>query len=235
MPITAVDNSNSKFSGSVYVSWSDERNGTTNKDVFIKFSRDQGQTWSETKRINNDKTQNEQFLSWFAIDQTTGFIYAVFYDRRNHYDTKTDVFLAVSKNGGETFENFEISESYFEPNNGVFFGDYTNIAATKGVAQAIWTRLDKNDLALITARIELDKLPKKTGFNVTSSGDYLVEVKNQNGETISTLAEKISLKKGLYSLQDLEIETILSSGLYYLELQLQSDKTVIDRLSIKIE
>ncbi len=235
MPITAIDNSNSNFSGSVYVSWSDERNGTTNKDVFIKYSRDQGQTWSETKKINNDPTQNEQFLSWLTIDQTTGFIYAVFYDRRNHYDTKTDVFLAVSKNGGETFENFEISESYFEPNKEVFFGDYTNIAATKGVAQAIWTRLDNKDLSLITARIELNKLPKKSGFNVTSSSDYLIVAKNQNGETISTLAEKVSLNKGLYSLQELNVKTNLSPGLYYLELQLLSDKSIIDRLSIKVE
>ena len=143
--------------------------------------------------------------------------------------------MADSKNGGETFENFEISESYFEPNKEVFFGDYTNIAATKGVAQAIWTRLDNKDLSLITAGIELNKLPKKSGFNVTSSSDYLIVVKNQNGEIISTLAEKVSLNKGLYSLQELNVKTNLSPGLYYLELQLLSDKSIIDRLSIKVE
>jgi len=235
MPVTAVDNSNSKFSNSVYVAWSDERNGTKNKDVFIKYSRDGGISWSETKRVNNDKTKNEQFLSWITIDQTTGYLYAVFYDRRNHFDTKTDVFIAISKDGGESFNNYEISEGYFEPNKKVFFGDYTNIAATKGVAQAIWTRLDNEELSLITATINDETLPIKSGFLITSANSYKIILKNELGDPIKILKENINLEKGIYSLKDLNVKTNLTSGLYYFELQFQYTETVIDRIALKID
>jgi hypothetical protein len=51
-----------------------------------------------------------------TIDQTNGYLYFVFYDRRESDKTMTDVYLAWSKDGGETIENIKISESPFKPN-----------------------------------------------------------------------------------------------------------------------
>jgi hypothetical protein len=56
-------------------------------------------------------------------------LYFVFYDRRNTANNFTDVYVARSTDGGETFTNFKVSQSSFNPTSGVFFGDYTNIAA----------------------------------------------------------------------------------------------------------
>jgi hypothetical protein len=49
--------------------------------------------------------------------------------------------MAVSYDGGETFENRLLSANSFVPNKGVFFGDYTNISATNGIVRPIWTSM----------------------------------------------------------------------------------------------
>ena len=100
-------------------------------------------------------------MPWMAIDQTTGFIYIVFYDRRDHHDLQTDVYLAWSVDGGASFKNVKISETSFVPDEKEFFGDYTNIAAHKGTITPIWTRMENGKTSIWTAVIkqsDLDKL-----------------------------------------------------------------------------
>ena len=83
LPITACDTSHSAYRGNIYINWSDQRNGTSNTDVFIIKSTDGGKTWGSVIKVNDDKTDRQQFFTWMTIDQTTGYIYVVFYDRRN--------------------------------------------------------------------------------------------------------------------------------------------------------
>ena len=59
--------------------------------------------------------------------------------------------MARSTDGGETFTNFKVSESSFNPNSNVFFGDYTNIAAFNKMVYPIWMRLDTSTLTVWTA------------------------------------------------------------------------------------
>ncbi|MEA3446012.1 MAG: T9SS type A sorting domain-containing protein, partial [Bacteroidota bacterium] len=99
-----------------------------------------------------------QFLTWMALDQATGFLWFVFYDRRNYNDNLTDVFMAVSKDGGQSFENFQISESPFVPNPNVFFGDYNNVTAFDNIVRPIWTRLHNSELSVWTALIDVQTI-----------------------------------------------------------------------------
>jgi len=154
MPVTACDVSNSPYRGTVYVMWSDQRNGVENTDVFLVKSTDGGETWGEIKRVNDDNTDRHQFFPWLAIDPATGIIYVVFYDRRNTAGDATEVYVARSVDGGESFENFKVSETPFIPSSGVFFGDYTNIAARNGKVYPIWMRLDDRNLSVWTAIID---------------------------------------------------------------------------------
>ena len=154
LPVTLCDISNSPYRGNIYVVWSDTRNGASDPDVFISKSTDGGATWSETNRINDDNANRAQFFPWAAVDQSTGYIYVVFYDRRNYADNQTDVFLAVSKDGGNTFKNLKISDTPFIPDPSVFFGDYTCIAAENGNIYPIWMRMDDKSLSIWTARIK---------------------------------------------------------------------------------
>ncbi len=151
LPITACDTSQSPFNGNIYINWSDQRNGTGNTDIFLSKSTDGGNTWSAVKKVNDDNTTRHQFFTWMTIDQTTGILYFVFYDRRNTSNNLTDVYMARSTDGGETFVNFKVSQSSFNPNSGVFFGDYTNIAALNKMVFPIWMRLDGSALSVWTA------------------------------------------------------------------------------------
>ena len=160
-PITACDVSEGKYKGTIYVNWADQSNGEEDTDVWLIKSTDGGKTWSKRLRVNNDQTKTQQFLTWMSVDPVTGYVYVLFYDRRNYDDAQTDVYLAYSKNGGESFENVKISEMPFTPKDAVFFGDYNNISAYNGVIRPIWTRLDGDKLSVWTALIHIDTIEVK--------------------------------------------------------------------------
>jgi hypothetical protein len=155
LPIFSCDTSNSQYRGRLYLNWADQRNGKQNTDIFMKYSDDQGKTWSEPIKVNQDNSQKHQFFTWMAIDQTNGNLYFVYFDRRNYTDSKTDVYLSISKDGGKTFEDKRISESPFIPNEKIFFGDYNNIAVHNGIVRPIWPRMDGGRITLWTALIDL--------------------------------------------------------------------------------
>ena len=152
MPITACDISNSPNRGFVYISWSDQKKNDT--DIYFSRSTDGGLNWSTPKVVNNDLSGRHQFFNWMCVDPVTGIIYVIFYDRRNDADpadVTTEVYLARSSDGGVNFENYKISESAFEPNPNIFFGDYTNISAYNGKVFPIWMRLDGQTMSVWTA------------------------------------------------------------------------------------
>ena len=132
LPMTACDISNSPYRGYVYIIWSDQRNGTGNTDVFFIRSSDGGKTWNDLRKVNNDINNRQHFYPSIAVDQSNGYIYIVFYDRRNTTGDATDVYLARSIDGGESFSNYRISDSSFIPEPKTFFGDYISIAAGNG-------------------------------------------------------------------------------------------------------
>ena len=95
------------------------------------------------------------FFPWMAIDQATGYLYVVFYDRRNYEDNQTDVYLAYSKDAGQTWINEKVSESPFTPSEIIFFGDYNNISVHNGMVRPIWTRYEKGKLSVWTSLISI--------------------------------------------------------------------------------
>ena len=154
LPITMCDISNSPYRGYVYSCWGDQRNGSSDTDVFFSRSTDGGETWSPALRVNDDITTRHQFFPWMTVDQTTGIIWGVFYDRRNTTGSATDVYVVKSIDGGQTFENFKVSQSSFTPTSSVFFGDYSNISAWDKKIYPIWSRLQSGQLSVWTALIE---------------------------------------------------------------------------------
>jgi len=155
MPITCCDISPSAHNGTIYVNWSDQRNGEDDTDIWLSKSTDDGDTWSDPIRVNDDEAGKHQFFTWMTIDQANGDIYIVFYDRRNYEDKNTDVYLARSTDGGETFENILISEEPFIPSSSVFFGDYTNITAHNHQVRPIWARAEGSSMSVWTALIDM--------------------------------------------------------------------------------
>lgn len=155
LPVTCCDISGSDYNGTIYINWTDQRNGTDDTDVWIAKSTDGGDTWTSALRVNDDPPGKQQFFTWMTIDQANGDIYIVFYDRRNYDNRNTDVYMARSTDGGETFQNYQISESPFLPSSNVFFGDYTNITAYNQQVRPIWARADGTNMSLYTAIIDM--------------------------------------------------------------------------------
>ena len=240
LPVTCCDLSNSTHRGNIYINWTDQRNGSTDTDVWFVKSSDEGLTWSAPKRVNNDTPGKQQFFTWMAVDQATGYIWFVFYDRRNYSDTQTDIWMAVSKDGGETFENFKVSESPFVPNASVFFGDYTGVSAHNGYVRPIWTRLDNASLTAWTALInpintslmEEEKLPfsieqnypnpftesSTFAFKLRRPATISLSVYNILGHRVAVILYKTQLEPGKYIEQFDPASHGLASGVYYFSL-----------------
>ncbi len=159
LPITGCDISNSPYRGNIYVNYSDIRHGANDADVFIIKSSDGGNSWSESIRVNDDPVGNgkQQFMSWMSVDRITGNIYIIYYDRRNFDDSNTEVYLARSTDGGDTFTNTKISEEPFKPVKGVFFGDYIGVDAHNDFAACIWQRLERGKLSILYTGIDFKK------------------------------------------------------------------------------
>ncbi|HAQ37461.1 MAG TPA: glycosyl hydrolase [Saprospirales bacterium] len=155
-PVTLCDLSGGPAHGTIYINWADQRNGINDTDIWLIKSVDQGETWSQPVRVNDDPPGKHQFFTWMTIDQTNGYIYIVYYDRSHYADNQTDVVVARSTDGGATFKSITISESPFYPIENIFFGDYNNISAHGGVVRPIWTRLHNGKLSLHTALVDLN-------------------------------------------------------------------------------
>ena len=133
-------NPSSAFYGRLYIMWSDQRRGVT--DIYFMHSDNGGATWSQEIRVNNDNSMNHHFFPSMTIDPVTGHVFIVFYDRRAYTTRETDVYLATSSDGGETFTNSLVSESAFLPDSSVFFGDYIHVAAYNHHIFPVWMRMD---------------------------------------------------------------------------------------------
>ncbi len=141
-PITAVDRGNSSYRGTIYITYNadpDEADADDTSDIFLIRSTDGGHTWSAPTRVNNDKTQNDQFFPFVAVSDD-GTVSVLWYDRRIDPDNfKIDLFRAVSTDGGQTFSNERVTKESFGvpqllPNfNSVvsdcYMGDYNWMAA----------------------------------------------------------------------------------------------------------
>jgi hypothetical protein len=139
-PQIAMDPKSSRL----YVTWSDYRNGDL--DVFCISSSDNGKTWSQPVRVNSDPLHDgaDQFFQWSAVDPTDGSINVVFYDRREDpQNRRQTVVLARSSDAGRSFVNYAWTDDPFEA-GGVFFGDYTGIAAFGGRVYGVWTEKPPN-------------------------------------------------------------------------------------------
>lgn len=153
-PSLACDLSSGPYHGTLYASWSDRRNGEDDTDVWLCRSTDGGDTWTTPLRVNDDAPGRHQFFNWMTVDPVTGIIYVVFYDRRHYTDNQTDVFIAVSRDGGLSFVNNRISETPFTPSDKIFLGDYIHIAAHNNIIRPIWTRIDGEINSIWTALID---------------------------------------------------------------------------------
>lgn len=234
MPVTKCDLSDGPNHGTIYVNWADQRNGIDNTDIFLSKSIDQGQSWSEPIKVNQDTSGNHQFFTWMDIDQTSGNMWFVYHDRRNHKDTGTDVYVAVSKDGGLSFTESKISESPFYPDPEIFFGDYNNIAAHGNVVRPVWTRLDDKNLSVRTSIVDAYSILNESSSTLATTaetngvlmvehhlkGRVSVKIHTLNGEEVLSKT-RLKSKEGTFRYPE---TSKLKSGIYLVQIDNGSEK-----------
>jgi hypothetical protein len=143
MPVTVVDHcKQSPYYGRIYLCWGDQIEGLGG-EIFVSYSDNAGFNWSAPSSISPPGVTSDQFLPWLTVDPTSGYLYAVFYDRRNTTkDNETNTYLSISRDGGTTWSEQRINSEAFYPSDAVFMGDYNHISAHGGEVRPIWTELD---------------------------------------------------------------------------------------------
>ncbi len=146
LPSIAVDTSNSPFRGRIYIVTGEKELAPagSDPDIVLHHSDDSGNTWSDGIRVNQDSKSNGkiQYFPSVHIDRY-GAINVLFYDDRHTTSDSTGVFLARSKDGGDTWQEFEVSDHNFkpEPIGGLgqgYQGDNIDITSTHTNLLPVW-------------------------------------------------------------------------------------------------
>lgn len=164
------------LTGDLLVVWNDQALG--NPDILAIRSSDDGATWSEPVRVNDDAGITAQWFPWVDFDDD-GIAHVIWYDRRNHA-MNIDVYYAQSSDGGQTFGvNVRVTEESFPPvlpwdSSVDFIGDYNGIAADVNTAYPFYqdSRRGEQDVyvALIpngTTSVPEDPPPLASGISAS--------------------------------------------------------------------
>ncbi|MDX2173653.1 MAG: T9SS type A sorting domain-containing protein [Bacteroidota bacterium] len=239
LPFTYCDLSNGPNKGTIYINWSDQSSGANDGDIWLIKSTDGGNTWSSPKRVNDDAPGKQQFMSAMAIDQVTGYVYILFYDRRNFSSgTNTDVYMAVSQDAGTTFVNYKVNANTFTPSASYFFGDYIGISAHNNVVRPIWMQLTSTgglsvytalvnpstvgiynaipeNISLITPMPNPFKTETSINFNIAKKSKLTVQLVDNVGKIISVIQNKKMFPEGKNTLVINANQLNLVPGIYY--------------------
>jgi hypothetical protein len=139
--------------------------GGDNTDVVIRYSDDDGQSWSDEKTVHAPSTAS-QFHPWMKIDTSSGAIGVIFYDTRNDSNNrKVEAWAAVSIDRGDTWVevplsidqwNQTVQSDQSRDNIQRFFGNYLEYIGfdfRDGTLRALWADNRDNlaDLEAYTA------------------------------------------------------------------------------------
>jgi len=154
----AYDRSGGAFDGRVYLVYTvAPTTSSDNTDVRVRFSDDDGGSWSSPRKVNTDQTKFSQFLPRIAVDQTSGNVAFAWYDSRKDKGSGSgsgstngtandDAQLWAraarpTANGLAFSKNFQVSAGTFNAdraNNAIDLGDYIGLTFRNGVFWPVW-------------------------------------------------------------------------------------------------
>jgi len=153
----AFDTSSDAYRGRVYMMYTDEfPNESNNTDVVVRFSDNNGQSWSAAQRVNDDNTVNSQFLPRLSLDPVTGNLAFSWYDCRNDNGVIGQSSTNTTANDDAQFwatvatptatglsiaANFQVSAgttNAADAGNGIDLGDYTGLAFYNNTMFPLW-------------------------------------------------------------------------------------------------
>ena len=201
----------SGFTGRLYLLYTDENpDGSNNTDLVLRYSPDNGRTWSAPARVGSDPGLAGQFLPRMAADDTTGELAFSWYDTRQDpgpADTNgkpdDDVLYYAARarpaaDGVLLGADAQVSQGASNSegaDNSIDLGDYTGLAFLGGTLYPLWADNSNStsdnpdgklhELDQYTARVPADSLPQPTtlalGGLAGSTQPALVQPKGGGG------------------------------------------------------
>ena len=187
----AYDRTGGPFSGRLYFVYTDEQpDASDNTDIYLRYSPDDGRTWSAPARVNSDSGLASQFMPRMVVDDSGGDLGFCWYDTRNDTgagspgDTNgvagddAEFFVARARpatNGmliGTDAPVSQGSNNADAAGNSIDLGDYTGLAFHNGLMLPLWADNSNstgdnpdgrlNQLDQYTARVPAAALPQPT-------------------------------------------------------------------------
>ncbi len=179
-PVMAVDISGGSNNGNIYVVWVNIGvpgvNTGSDRDIYMIKSADEGETWSDPIRVNQDPIGQGKahYSPWIACDPSNGILSVVFYDNRNTNNNQAEAWAATSNTAGETWEDFQVSDVAFTPQPipGLatgYFGDYLGITALNGLVYPTWTDNRAGPAMTYVSVFETIDIIAPTGLNTATN------------------------------------------------------------------
>ncbi|MCK9424077.1 MAG: T9SS type A sorting domain-containing protein [Bacteroidales bacterium] len=191
-----VDISNGPNRGTIYAVWSNIGipgvNTGSGIDVYMIKSTDQGVTWSSPAQVNQDPfgLGKQHYFPWICCDPTSGTLSCIFYDDRNVTSAKDEVFVANSRDGGQTWEDFKVSDVSFTPSPipglaGGYMGDYLGITAQNRRVYPVWSDNRSGHVMAYTSPFETGPPPNQPWVAFQSFQINDANGKLETGETVN--------------------------------------------------
>lgn len=199
-------------------------------DIIIHHSSNNGITWSQGRRVNQDLLNNgkKQFFPAINIDAEGG-VNVVYYDNRNIQSDSLEVFISRSTDGGFMWHDYLVSDHRYKPkaiagSGGGNQGDNIGITSTNGKLFPVWMDDHTGIYQIWSAAIDYssigirrvgEKIPQRfflgqnypNPFNPSTKIKFEIPGKN-NGKSSP---DRVTLK--IYSSIGSEISTLVDKNL----------------------
>jgi hypothetical protein len=146
LPTMAIDTSGGPRRGWIYIvtCQKDLSPSGSDPDIILYRSTDDGATWSPGIRVNQDALNNgkTQYFPAIHVDRS-GAVDIIFYDDRRTTNDSAGVFLARSRDGGNTWTEYQISDHNYKPvpigglGQG-YQGDNIDLSSTSTKLISVW-------------------------------------------------------------------------------------------------
>lgn len=133
------------FAGRLLITYTDKDPVSANTNTYVRYSDDDGNTWSSEIRVDDDVVNAYDFHPQISVNKG-GKVAISFYSTRDDQPSneKTHQYIAFSTNGGQTWTaNLRVTSAQSDesgPGDPNDYGDYQGIdASPRGHFHVVWT------------------------------------------------------------------------------------------------
>ncbi|MBM4165870.1 MAG: T9SS type A sorting domain-containing protein [Ignavibacteria bacterium] len=163
LPRIAMDNSGGERNGWLYIVTAEKNLSPagSDADIILHRSTDDGNTWSNGIRVNQDALNNGKIQYFPAIHiDDYGAVNIIYYDDRTTSSDSANVFLSRSLDGGNSWSDYLVSDHNFrpEPIGGLgqgYQGDNISLTSSDNCLLPLWMDNSSGVYQIWTTRIDV--------------------------------------------------------------------------------